>query len=131
MLLDRLWPLWTFPQSVLIEGAGLLLAVMGVAMVITGMLTFRRARTAVYPNRPASVIVDYGIYAYTRNPMYVGLTTLYAGMALITPSLWAWPLLPLVLTLLVTQVIQREERHLTERFPVEYAAYCARVGRWW
>ena len=104
--------------------------VLGVGFAITGILTFRKFRTAVLPHRPATVLVDTGIYAYTRNPMYTGLTVAYLGGVLLTGVLWVLILLPIVLTLLVTQVIRREERYLRTRFPEAYAAYCTRVGRW-
>jgi protein-S-isoprenylcysteine O-methyltransferase Ste14 len=51
-------------------------------------------------------------------------------MVLLLRSVWAVVFLPVVLGLLVRFVIRREERHLTQRFPEEYAAYCARVPRW-
>lgn len=111
-------------------GAGLVLVLSGLALVYAGIVTFRRFRTAVYPNRPAKLVVDSGPFAYTRNPMYVGMTVFYAGMVLLLRSVWAVVFLPVVLGLLVRFVIRREERHLTQRFPEEYAAYCARVPRW-
>ena len=94
------------PDARWVVFAGLTLVVFGVGIGLTGILTFRKFRTAVLPHRPASVLVDTGIYAFTRNPMYTGLT------------------------LLITQVIRREERYLGVRFPEAYAEYCARVGRW-
>lgn len=110
--------------------AGGALVVVGLAVMFTGILTFRRFRTAVYPNRPAKLVVDTGIYARTRNPMYLGLTLFYVGAALLLNSRGALTHLPLVLALLHSQVIRREERHLRERFPDAYADYCERVPRW-
>ncbi len=110
--------------------AGIALVVVGLAIVYAGIITFRRARTAVYPNRPATVIVQHGVYGWTRNPMYVGMTVFYVGAALLLHSLGALVLLPVVLRLLYVRVIVREERHLHAAFPDEYAAYCRRVRRW-
>ena len=86
--------------------------------------------TAVYPNLPAKVLVDTGVYAYTRNPMYAGMTTAYLGGVLLTCSLWMVVLLPIMLLVIRTRVIAREGRHLTTQFPEAYAAYSARVRRW-
>lgn len=131
VLLDRLLPLPALlPEWAWVSVVGAVFVLAGLAMVFTGMLTFRRFRTAVYPNRPASLVVNTGIYARTRNPMYVGLHLAYAGGVLLLASEWAFALLPLVTATLVKQVIKREERHLLERFPVEYAEYCAKVPRW-
>ncbi|WP_411281588.1 methyltransferase family protein [Gemmatimonas sp.] len=131
VLLDLVLPLpAVIPDARWVVSAGLTLVLIGLGCMFAGILTFRKFRTAVYPNRPASTMVDSGLYAYTRNPMYTGLTTAYLGGVLLTGVLWVLLLLPVVLTLLVTQVIRREERHLRERFPEAYADYCARVGRW-
>jgi protein-S-isoprenylcysteine O-methyltransferase Ste14 len=118
------------PDRVALQVVGVVLGVVGLALVYTGILTFRKFRTAIYPNRPAKLVVDHGIYAYTRNPMYVGMTVFYLGGVLVLHSLGALVLLPVVLFVLHSQVIAREERHLHERFPAEYADYCARVRRW-
>lgn len=113
-----------------IEELGLLLVVLGFGLVLIGVVTFRRARVSVHPNRPARSVVTYGVYAYTRNPMYTGLTVAYLGGVCLTASVWALVLLPLVLWLLLVLVIRKEEAHLHERFPAEYGAYCQRVRRW-
>jgi protein-S-isoprenylcysteine O-methyltransferase Ste14 len=118
------------PENAATQIAAFLLIIVGLAIVYVGIITFRRARTAVYPNRPATVIVQHGVYGWTRNPMYVGMTTFYVGGALLMHSLGALMLLPVVLRLLHVQVIVREERHLHAAFPEAYAAYCRRVRRW-
>jgi protein-S-isoprenylcysteine O-methyltransferase Ste14 len=131
VLLDLVLPLpAVIPDARWIAMIGFALVATGLACMITGILTFRSFRTAVYPNRPAKLVVDSGIYAYTRNPMYLGLTIAYVGGVFLTGMLWVLLLLPFVLTLLISQVIRREERHLSERFPEAYAAYCERVRRW-
>jgi protein-S-isoprenylcysteine O-methyltransferase Ste14 len=119
---------WRERPLITVLGVGLVL--LGLAAVYTGILTFRRFRTAVYPNRAAKLVVDTGIYAHTRNPMYLGMTVFYVGMVLLLHSAGALLLLPLVLVSLQWLVIRREERHLQQRFPEAYAEYCRRVRRW-
>ncbi len=114
---------WTAPVA-------LLLVVHGVGLALVGVLTFRRARTAIYPNRPASTLVTHGIFARTRNPMYTGMIIAYLGGVIGTGSVWALLMLPAVLAVMMRFVISREERYLRAAFPVEYPAYCERVGRW-
>ncbi len=118
------------PATASMQVAGIVIGVLGLACVYTGIITFRRARTAIYPNQPASQIVSHGIYAHTRNPMYLGLTLFYAGGVLLLASVGALVLLPVVLVLLYRLVIAREERYLRTAFPRAYADYCARVRRW-
>lgn len=129
-VLDGLAPLGNMPDPVWLVGFGWLLVLVGVAIDVVGILTFRRARTAVYPNRPARCVVDHGLFARSRNPMYVGMAVWYVGALLVIGSWWALVWLPAVLLVIRTQVIAREERHLLARYPAEYAAYCARVPRW-
>src|SRR4051794_39186552 len=50
--------------------------VAGIVISLLGVATFRRARTTINPMKPdaASSLVTGGIYRFTRNPMYLGLT---------------------------------------------------------
>lgn len=134
-LLDRVsgvarWRAEWIPDVPLVAVVGGVLVIAGLSVVYVGILTFRRFRTAIYPNRPAKLVVDHGVFAYTRNPMYLGMTVFYVGVVLLLRSPSAMVVLPLVLVLLQRLVIRREERHLHERFPEAYAAYCAKVRRW-
>ena len=106
-------------------GGGLWLALDGLAM-----LRFRRAGTSMVPMRPTTALVTSGPYHFTRNPMYVGMGFLYAGLALSLGVIWALPLLPLVLLAIDRLVIAREERYLEGKFGEEYRDYKRRVRRW-
>jgi protein-S-isoprenylcysteine O-methyltransferase Ste14 len=110
-------------------GGGVLF-VFGVVLMFWAMVTFVRARTAILPFRPASTIVTTGPFQFTRNPMYLGLTFSYLGLALVSAILWAIAVLPVVLLALHTLVIRREEAYLSTAFSDEYAAYRNRVRRW-
>lgn len=116
--------------SPLLRGVGCLFVAMGLAIGAWGIITFKRAHTAIIPHKAASSLVETGPYAFTRNPMYTGMTVLYFGAGLILNSTWAFLLLPVVLLLLYRFVISREERYLSAEFGEDYAAYRARVKRW-
>lgn len=94
------------------------------------MTAFRRERTTPMPWRPASALVTSGPYRITRNPMYVGMAALFAGLAFAFGTLLALLVLPLVLVLIDRVVIAREEPYLERRFGAEYVAYKRRVRRW-
>ena len=68
--------------------------------------------------------------AFTRNPMYLGLVFITAGLALLANALWPLVLLPVVIVIVRRAVIDREERYLTAKFGEEYLQYKARVRRW-
>ncbi|NKB71736.1 MAG: isoprenylcysteine carboxylmethyltransferase family protein [Candidatus Latescibacteria bacterium] len=94
------------------------------------MVTFALRRTAIFPNRPATALVTWGPFRYSRNPMYIAMSVLYIGVSMLINTAWALFFLPGVWAALYYLVIRREERYLTSAFGAEYDAYRARVRRW-
>jgi protein-S-isoprenylcysteine O-methyltransferase Ste14 len=111
---------------------GWLLVVVGAAIIVTAMAQFRRAQTTINPTKPArtSALVRSGIFGYSRNPMYLGLTIVLAGWALLLGSLGPWMIVPLFIWLLTQLQIRPEEAVLSTLFGREYDEYTAQVGRW-
>ncbi len=130
-IIQRTWPL-SLPASwsAILPILAALFIVAWLGLMLWAFTSFWRAHTAIIPHRPATSIVTYGPYRITRNPMYVSMTSAYIGLALIISSWWPFVLLPIVLVIIRLSVIAREERYLTNAFPVEYPAYCQRVRRW-
>ena len=130
-LLQRTFPLaFAAPGNPLPRWLGALLALGSGALALWGFLTFRRFHTTVRPDRPASALMVEGPFRFTRNPLYLSLALLQAGLALLANALWpALMLLPALLVIRV-HVIAREERHLAARFGAEYEAYRRAVRRW-
>lgn len=114
-----------FAAIALVVGLTMFLVLGGAAV-----LRFTRSGTGVIPATPATALVLEGPYRYTRNPMYVGMAFLYAGLALAFGLYWSLALLPVVLLVVDRVVIPPEERHLQAVFGEEYRAYKARVRRW-
>ena len=110
--------------------AGYVAMVLASATITWAMLTFRRADTGIYPNQPATCIVARGPYRFSRNPMYVGLTVLNLGIALVANTMWMIAALPIVLWILTVLVIRREEAYLSSAFGESYAEYRQSVRRW-
>lgn len=130
--LGAAWPLVSPPANAVhwLRFAAAAIAAAGIAVDVAAMLAMRRARTNILPHRGADRLVTDGVFAFTRNPIYVGNTLLLAGVGLALPSGWmvagAW-----LAALLVDRLaIRREERHLSARFGPAYADYVARVPRW-
>lgn len=104
----------------------------GAAIALAANLEFKRARTTINPFKPedSSALVTSGIYRFTRNPMYVGLTLVVLGWAAFLCSVWAL-LGPVALVLYLSRFqIAPEERVLAAKFGAAYAEYTARVRRW-
>jgi protein-S-isoprenylcysteine O-methyltransferase Ste14 len=116
----------SMPQQAI--GTGLL--AVGLTLMIWVPALFVRNRTPIVPMRGARVLVTSGPFRYTRNPMYLGMTAAYVGLAILVNQAWPLLILPGVLVLLLLIVIRREERHLHAVFPDGYAVYCRRVRRW-
>ena len=109
-------------------GGGLIL--IGVAILVAGVRNFSRAATPVPSNQPVRALVTTGIHGLSRNPIYVGMLLLYAGIGIAARSPWVLILaLPLVI-ILHFGVVAREETYLEQRFGDAYRAYKARVRRW-
>ncbi|MFO1419301.1 MAG: methyltransferase [Methylotetracoccus sp.] len=102
----------------------------GFAIMITGWLTFRRLNIAVSPVSAASELVTGSIYRFSRNPMYLGLLLILAGIAVAvgTPPYY---LATAAFFIVIDQVFcPYEEGKLSAAFGRQYAAYRNRVRRW-
>ena len=125
---------WFWPTAIglgwlpLLLGAILILA--GLAIALWGALALRRAGTAIPPNRPTTELVTDGPFRWSRNPLYLALTLIYAGVGLIADDLWILVLLVPLLLLLHWGVVVREERYLEAKFGEAYRRYKQRVRRW-
>jgi protein-S-isoprenylcysteine O-methyltransferase Ste14 len=89
-----------------------------------------RAGTATLPIHPTSAIVEDGIYRYSRNPMYLGMSIILAGLAPTMNNAWYWLALPFAIFAVTKLAIEREEAYLAREFAARYLPYKARVRRW-
>jgi protein-S-isoprenylcysteine O-methyltransferase Ste14 len=78
----------------------------------------------------ADGLVISGIYAHTRNPMYVGNITIAIGLALASNS-WPTALLTVPLVCFVyIAIVAAEENYLRGKFGTAFDEYCRNVPRW-
>jgi protein-S-isoprenylcysteine O-methyltransferase Ste14 len=108
------------------------LALIGAVICLSGVVSFRRAKTTVNPTKPnrTSSLVVSGIYKYTRNPMYLGFLLVLLGWAAFLSNLAALAVLPAFVVYINRFQIVPEEVVLASLFPHEYPAYRAKVRRW-
>ena len=78
--------------------------------------TMREADVSVRTDKPVPRLITEGLFRYIRNPGYLGLAMIYAGIAILRNALWAILPLPLVLLVIQREVIGREERYLERTF---------------
>lgn len=129
VLVGRVFPFHVLPRPFALAIGGAL-AVSAMALNFWALPKFRRAGTSMMPYKPTTTIIDSGPFALTRNPLYLAMALLYAGITLLVNMVWPLLLLPFVLGLVQRGVIEREERYLEQKFGDEYMNYKSRVRRW-
>ena len=103
--------------------------VLGIALAVVASQQFARAGTNILPLSKSTALVTTGAFAFTRNPMYVGMNLVLAGIALMLNSVWPWLVLPAFLALLYLRFIRHEEVLMEATFGEQYRAYRAKVRR--
>jgi len=133
------WPLRTHLVPAPL-GTGLIDAVaakvVGLVATLSGLLIYGLAlrafgaswRLGIDRAAPGSLVTD-GIFAWTRNPIYVALDLLAIGTFLVMGRL-LFLALGLIIVAMLHGQIRREERFLVEAYSDAYREYCARVGRY-
>jgi len=88
-----------------------------------GTVTRRRSRTV-------QRLVTYGIFAWMRNPLYVGNFLIWIGFTVISGVLWFLPVAVVLFAAEYTLIVRYEEGVLESIFGAEYLAYKNRTSRW-
>jgi len=127
--LDWLWPNPLLPEMLRYILGGTLIG-LGLALVLASVRQFKAAGTSFHTHKPATAILTEGPYQISRNPIYIGLTAVYAGIGIAADAPWVWLLLLPALVVMHYGVILREERYLERKFGKEYLDYKASVRRW-
>lgn len=119
----------TVPYALVIA---VVLAIIGLFIAGSAIRLFGKAQTTVNPLQPteASALVDSGIFAWTRNPMYLGLLFVLAGWATWLESSTNILILLAFIVYITEFQIKPEEAALRELFGQDYIDYCERVRRW-
>ncbi len=130
ILAHVLWEFRFFPEIWIGHATGWPLIVTATVLIAWAQRTLAGAGESSNVYKPNSAIVSTGPFAFTRNPMYLSMTLLYAGIAFLVNTAWPVVLLPAVLMLIHYGVISREERYLEIKFGDVYRQYRARVRRW-
>lgn len=107
---------------------GFALIVLGEAFRLSGVaaagtVTRRRSRTV-------QRLVTYGVFAWMRNPLYVGNFLIWMGFTVISGVLWFIPIAVLLFAVEYTLIVRYEEGVLESIFGQEYLRYKAHTPRW-
>jgi len=121
--------------GITLPGTGYLaiaLAVAGCVVAGAGVVEFRRHDTTVNPLSPGSSdsVVRTGVYAWSRNPMYLGFLLWLGGLSALLSNVATLAGLPAFVLYMNHFQIVPEERALLARFGVQFERYRATVRRW-
>jgi len=112
------------------KGIGVLFLLTAFCFLFTSLTKFFKSKNTVVLIKPASSLQTNGVYSISRNPMYVGLAFVYLGITCFIGSWWNIVLLPLLVFIMQSYVIKKEENYLERAFGNEYLEYKKRVRRW-
>src|SRR5271166_2886606 len=121
--LASIWMPTKVVPNLLAWTVGGILVFCGAVLTGSAVLKFKDAGTTVRPDRAAGTLVIACPYKITRNPMYLGLAFVYAGIAIAGQSVWALILLAVVLIIVQRGAIEPEEAFLEKRFGADYLSY--------
>ncbi len=129
IVLQRFAPL-PFLPSLPSRIIGVILFIGGFSIGIPAFRGMLKAKTSPNPHRPTNALVFEGTYRITRNPMYLSMLVIYAGISIFFQNPWFIVFLPILAWLFTTWVIIPEEKYLEQKFGAEYLDFKTRVRRW-
>jgi protein-S-isoprenylcysteine O-methyltransferase Ste14 len=124
---------FSLPQGILRQvliPVAIVLIITGIGLIVLARRELSRYRQPTDPGQPTSKVVKTGVFAISRNPLYLGSVILFSGFALTLNILWILVMLLLSIILCHQILIIPEERYLTAKFGAEYKEYAATVHRW-
>jgi protein-S-isoprenylcysteine O-methyltransferase Ste14 len=128
-VLDRYLPVQKIIASP-VNYSGIFVGFCGLALAASGVVSFKKAGTAIRPFESSTALVKDGLYQYTRNPMYLGMVILLIGVATYLGSLTPYVVVPVFFLIIQECFIKHEEPFLENIFGQEYLDYRNNVRRW-
>ncbi len=109
---------------------GALPLAVGLMVMLRADTQFRQAGTTARPFRPATRLVTDGVFAWSRHPMYLGMTLMLAGLAVLLASIAALAVAAAFAWVVERTFLLPEEWRLESQFGRAYREYRQSVGRW-
>jgi protein-S-isoprenylcysteine O-methyltransferase Ste14 len=126
------WPnvsTYQFFHSEAAAWTGVLFCLAGLLILLWSLISFKQSfRVGIDTDRPDKLIVD-GIFAFSRNPIYLAFAMVLIGEFLIFPN-WITLIYLVAATWLVHRQVLREEEYLKGHYGRAYEQYCHRVRRY-
>ena len=122
-IFDEVWQLHHY--------IGTIAFLIGFVIMLWCIISFAvKGRGTLSPVDPTKRLVVAGLYKFSRNPMYVGVTLILIGEAIFIQSVELWIYSLFVFITFNIFAILVEEPRLRKDFGEEYNLYCQKVRRW-
>lgn len=118
-----------FFQSELIAWIGGFFCLAGLSLLLWSLVSFGQSfRVGIDTEHPDRLVTS-GVFAYTRNPIYVAFAFILLGQFLIFPN-WILMIYTIGGVWLFHRQVLREEEYLKQHYGKEYTEYSNRVRRY-
>jgi protein-S-isoprenylcysteine O-methyltransferase Ste14 len=101
---------------------------MTLALILIGIIILRSAEKMLF-HETQSGVIDRGLFAYVRHPLYLGVLLIYLGFVLGSFSILSFVAFVLIF-FVYNYLAIFEEKDLERMFGEEYLQYKKRVSRW-
>ncbi len=123
-------PLPFLPTVLLQLVIGIAIMFLAGVLMISTVVTLRRANTTFSLRKESTALVTKGPYRFSRHPSYLAASVLYLGIGVAVNALWVVLLLPIPVVVMTMTAMRKEEAYLERKFKAEYLNYKATVRRW-
>lgn len=109
---------------------GWTLIVSGLLLTLAAAAAFRAHQTTIVPHKTPEALITTGVFAHSRNPIYLADMLILIGVAIWTGSIPGFISIPIFFFILERRFILPEEARLSEKFGDEFEKYKAATRRW-
>lgn len=109
---------------------GAVLIVFGIILNTWADILFKRENTTVKSYGEPTSLITSGPFRISRHPMYLGMSSILIGMAMLMGSLVSFVFPLTFIIIMERRFIPMEEGNLEKAFGTQYRDYKKRVRRW-
>jgi protein-S-isoprenylcysteine O-methyltransferase Ste14 len=134
LALLAIWAIGLLPSLIGFGGFGpglaLACASLGIWLMLAAMLRMRRAGTTVNPRGQSQTLITDGVFATSRNPIFLGDALILMAAVMFVNEAFALPVVAGFIWVINDPFIPVEEERLADAFGDQAAEYFLRVRRW-
>lgn len=113
-----------------LDWGGELLIGAGLFLMAAAVFEMVKHKTTVIPHQEADTLVQTGIFAFSRNPIYLGDTLVLCGAVFYWSAPLALIFVPIFIWIIRVRFIFPEEERLAAKFGEAFDDYCEMTRRW-